>query len=137
MLYLLFAIFVIGYLGIVLEHNIDIDKSASALLTGALCWVVVTVIMHDPDHVNEELYHHLSEIASILFFLMGAMTIVELIDTYDGFDIITDRITTNSQTLSLGQTLVYIALCLSEIINEPPTEEMFYINFLNFIIFLY
>lgn len=120
MLYLLIAIFIIGYLGIVLEHNIDIDKSASALLTGALCWVMVTVISHDPDHVNEELYHHLSEIASILFFLMGAMTIVELIDTYDGFDIITDRITTNSQTKLLW-IICILTFFLSAILDNLTT----------------
>ncbi len=141
MLYLLIAIFVIGYLGIVLEHNIDIDKSASALLTGAICWVIVTVIMHDPEHVNEELYHHLSEIASILFFLMGAMTIVELIDTYDGFDIITDRITTNSQTKllwiiciltfflsaildNLTTTIVMVTL-IKKIVSDTKTRLMF------------
>lgn len=141
MLYLLIAIFIIGYLGIVLEHNIDIDKSASALLTGAICWVIVTVISHDPDHVNEELYHHLSEIASILFFLMGAMTIVELIDTYDGFDIITDRITTDSQTKllwiiciltfflsaildNLTTTIVMVTL-IKKIVSDTKTRLMF------------
>lgn len=98
---LLVAIFVLGYLGIVLEHNISIDKSSSALLTGALCWTVVAFISHNPEHLNEELLHHLSEIASILFFLMGAMTIVELIDTYDGFDIITRKISTRSITMLL------------------------------------
>ena len=95
---LLILVFVIGYLGIVLEHNISIDKSSSALLTGALCWTVVALTTHDSELMNEELLHHLSEIASILFFLMGAMTIVELIDTYDGFDIVTDKITTRSQS---------------------------------------
>jgi Na+/H+ antiporter NhaD/arsenite permease-like protein len=120
MLYVLIAIFVIGYLGIVLEHNINIDKSASALLTGALCWVIVTIILQDPEFVNEELYHHLSEIASILFFLMGAMTIVELVDTYDGFDIITDRITTNSQTKLLW-IICILTFFLSAILDNLTT----------------
>lgn len=120
MLYILIAIFVIGYIFIVLEHNIDIDKSASALLTGALCWVVVTVISNDSELVNEELAHHLSEIASILFFLMGAMTIVELVDTYDGFDIITDLIKTNSQTKLLW-IICILTFFLSSILDNLTT----------------
>lgn len=117
---LLVAVFVIGYLGIVLEHTISIDKSSSALLTGALCWTLVTFMLHDSAHVNEELYHHTSEIASILFFLMGAMTIVELIDTYDGFDIITNRITTRDQ-VKLLWIISMLAFFLSAILDNLTT----------------
>ncbi|MGR3810757.1 sodium:proton antiporter NhaD [Jiulongibacter sp. NS-SX5] len=120
MVALLVLVFVVGYLGIVLEHNISIDKSSSALLTGALCWTVVAFMSHDPDHMNEELLHHLSEIASILFFLMGAMTIVELIDTYDGFDIITDRITTRSQTKLLW-IICILTFFLSALLDNLTT----------------
>jgi len=117
---LLILVFVIGYVGIVLEHNISIDKSSSALLTGALCWTVVAFTTHDPVHMNEELMHHLSDIASILFFLMGAMTIVELIDTYEGFDIITDRITTRSQT-KLIWIICILTFFLSAILDNLTT----------------
>lgn len=117
---LLVAIFIIGYLGIVLEHNISIDKSSSALLTGALCWTVVTFILHDTNHVTEELYHHTSEIAGILFFLMGAMTIVELIDTYDGFDIITDKITTRDQ-VKLLWIISILSFFLSALLDNLTT----------------
>ncbi|MFN3589159.1 MAG: sodium:proton antiporter NhaD [Spirosomataceae bacterium] len=117
---LLVAIFIIGYLGIVLEHNISIDKSSSALLTGALCWTVVTFILHDSGHVNEELYHHTSEIAGILFFLMGAMTIVELIDTYDGFDIITEKITTRDQ-VKLLWIISILTFFLSALLDNLTT----------------
>ncbi|MCR9064667.1 MAG: sodium:proton antiporter NhaD [Cytophagales bacterium] len=120
MVVLLILVFVIGYLGIVLEHNISIDKSSSALLTGALCWTVVAFTTHDVDHMNEELLHHLSEIASILFFLMGAMTIVELIDTYDGFDIITDRITTRSQSKLLW-IICILTFFLSALLDNLTT----------------
>lgn len=120
MVTLLVLVFVIGYLGIVLEHNVSIDKSSSALLTGALCWTVVAFMSHDPEHMNEELLHHLSEIASILFFLMGAMTIVELIDTYDGFDIITDRITTRSQ-VKLLWIICILTFFLSAILDNLTT----------------
>jgi Na+/H+ antiporter NhaD/arsenite permease-like protein len=117
---LLIIIFVVGYLGIVLEHNISIDKSSSALLAGSLCWTVVAFISHDPEHMNEELLHHLSEIASILFFLMGAMTIVELIDTYDGFDIITDKISTRSQTKLLW-IICILTFFLSAVLDNLTT----------------
>ena len=90
MIALLVIVFILGYLAIVLEHNISIDKSSSALLTGVVCWTIVSIISPNMHETTESLMHHVSEIASILFFLMGAMTIVELIDTYDGFDIITD-----------------------------------------------
>jgi NhaD family Na+/H+ antiporter len=117
---LLILVFVIGYVGIVLEHNISIDKSSSALLTGALCWTVVAFTSHDAVHMNEELMHHLSDIASILFFLMGAMTIVELIDTYEGFDIITDRITTRSQ-VKLVWIICILTFFLSAILDNLTT----------------
>ncbi len=120
MVILLIAIFILGYLGIVLEHNISIDKSSSALLTGALCWTVVAFTSNDHELVNEELLHHLSDISSILFFLMGAMTIVELIDTYDGFDIITDRITTRSQTKLLWIVSI-LTFFLSAILDNLTT----------------
>ncbi len=120
MVTLLVAIFVIGYLGIVLEHNISIDKSSSALLTGALCWSIVALFANDHEHVNHQLMEHLSEIASILFFLMGAMTIVELIDTYDGFDIITDKITTRSQTKLLW-IICILTFFLSAILDNLTT----------------
>ena len=117
---LLVAVFVFGYLGIVLEHTISIDKSSSALLTGALCWTLVTFMMHDSGHVNEELYHHTSEIAGILFFLMGAMTIVELIDTYDGFDIITHQIKTRDQ-VKLLWIISVLTFFLSAILDNLTT----------------
>ncbi|UBM60901.1 sodium:proton antiporter NhaD [Marinilongibacter aquaticus] len=120
MIALLVLVFVVGYLGIVLEHNISIDKSSSALLTGALCWTVVAFGTDDPEFMNEELLHHLSETASILFFLMGAMTIVELIDTYDGFDIITDRITTRSQTKLLW-IICLLTFFLSALLDNLTT----------------
>jgi Na+/H+ antiporter NhaD/arsenite permease-like protein len=117
---LLVLIFLLGYLGIVLEHNISIDKSASALLAGSLCWTVVAFVMKDTHLMNEELLHHLSEIASILFFLMGAMTIVELIDTYEGFDIITDKITTKSQ-IKLLWIICTLTFFLSAILDNLTT----------------
>jgi len=91
------ALFIIGYLCITLEHPLKVNKTATALLTGVVCWTVYAVSSHvSITLIDEDLAHHLSEIAGILFFLMGAMTIVELIDAYQGFNIITDRIHTKN-----------------------------------------
>src|SRR4051812_36260031 len=90
---LIIIIFLLGYLAIALEHAININKAASALVTGVLCWTVYILFSEDPNNVAEQLNIHLGELAGILFFLLGAMTIVELIDAYNGFDLITARIT--------------------------------------------
>lgn len=91
------VIFILGYLAIALEHPIKIDKAASALITGVLVWTFFVFSGADAHFIEEELLHHLSEISSILFFLLGAMTIVELIDAHEGFSIITDKIVTRKK----------------------------------------
>ena len=155
------AIFVLGYTMIALEHNIHIDKAASALLTGALVWTLfvlgadtvlgidlsmsVDQILGDTSgsyknfqnwvlesqvqgkavtaeqtanaaethnvvthYVVHGLKHHLIEIGEILFFLIGAMTIVELIDAHEGFAVITDKIKTTKKS-----TLLWIICILT------------------------
>ena len=102
---LLAVIFCAGYLGIILEHPLNINKAATALITGVLCWVCLSVAPQlytvagptGTEHLlNEHLNIHLIEAAQILFFLLGAMTVVELVDAHQGFAILTSRITTNS-----------------------------------------
>jgi len=97
MLTLMIVIFVLGYLAIALEHPLKIDKAGSALITGVLVWTFYVMTGVDHAFIEKELFHHLSEISSILFFLMGAMTIVELIDAHEGFSIITDKIKTKKR----------------------------------------
>ncbi|MFZ1694013.1 MAG: sodium:proton antiporter NhaD [Flavobacteriales bacterium] len=102
------VVFVVGYLAIALEHPIRINKAASAILTGAVVWAILMLgreaIFHgDAAHADHEglvghLLEHLGDIGSILFFLMGAMTIVELVDVHEGFRVITDRITSTKKT---------------------------------------
>lgn len=92
----LVLVFVIGYLAITLEHPLKLNKAATALLTGVICWTVYA-FSGTRTGENTELLYHTSEIAGILFFLLGAMTIVELIDAHDGFDLITSRISTVSR----------------------------------------
>ncbi|HET9746254.1 MAG TPA: sodium:proton antiporter NhaD [Chitinophagaceae bacterium] len=90
-------VFIAGYLAIAFEHPLRINKAASALLTGVICWTIYALLGNDRELISEELAHHLSQIAGILFFLLGAMVIVELIDAHDGFEVITQRITTTSK----------------------------------------
>ncbi len=109
---LIIGVFVIGYLAITLEHNLKLDKLIPALVMMSVCWAVVSLgidsfstwfdssnhslvdgfgaLMHDEKvHLVEEtLLHHLGKTAEILVFLLGAMTIVEIIDYFDGFSTI-------------------------------------------------
>lgn len=94
---LIIAIFVLGYLGIAFEHSLRINKAATALVTGILCWTVFILYTEAKEPVVESLTLHLGELSQILFFLLGAMTVVELIDAHDGFEIITKRITTTNK----------------------------------------
>ena len=98
---LMIIVFFLGYMAIALEHSIKVDKAASALIIGGLGWALYAFSGVDAHHINEHLSHHLVDIAEILFFLLGAMTIVELIDAHEGFSIITDKITTNKRVALL------------------------------------
>lgn len=89
---LLIVVFILGYTAIALEHPLQLNKAASALLTAVICWIIYLVSSDSAHKANEHLSNHLGDISSILFFLLGAMTIVEIIDTHHGFDIITRKI---------------------------------------------
>jgi Na+/H+ antiporter NhaD/arsenite permease-like protein len=117
---IIIVIFVIGYIAIATEHSIKINKSASALLTGVLCWTVYILYTPDKHIVTEELVHHLGELSGILFFLMGAMTIVELIDAHDGFNIITSRIN-QSDKRKLLWIIGFITFFLSAVLDNLTT----------------
>jgi len=92
MLAMLVAIFVIAYAAIALEHPIKINKSASALIAAGLLWTVYAVLSGDSHQVAHQLNESLASTAQIVFFLMGAMTIVEVVDAHSGFEVITSRI---------------------------------------------
>ena len=117
---LMIIVFVIGYLAIVFEHPLRINKTASALITGVLCWVVYIFSAGDHNVVDNQLTAHLGEIAGILFFLLSAMAIVELIDAHDGFDVITARITTTSEKKLLW-IIGFLAFFLSAILDNLTT----------------
>lgn len=101
----LVTIFIIGYACIALEHPLKINKTATALLLGVLTWAVYNAfnlasgvdIETYRQFVSEKLIENLGETAEIVFFLLGAMTIVTLIEDYQGFSIITDKIKTTDK----------------------------------------
>jgi Na+/H+ antiporter NhaD/arsenite permease-like protein len=117
---LIVAIFVIGYAAIAAEHPIKVNKAASALLTGVLTWTVYILFTSDKHHVAEELTHHLGELSGILFFLLGAMTIVELIDAHNGFEIITNKITQTNKR-KLIWIVSFITFFLSAVLDNLTT----------------
>ncbi len=122
--------FVLGYLCIALEHPLRINKAATALVTGVLVWIMLMLGQHEllgaaeaahgHEGVVESLMHHLGDIASILFFLMGAMTIVELVDAHEGFRVITDRIT-GTNKVTLMWVLSIITFFLSAALDNMTT----------------
>jgi len=85
-----------------------------------LCWVVYIMSGTNHEIVSEELYEHLGQISGILFFLLGAMTIVELIDAHDGFDVITTKIKTSDQ-LKLLWIISIITFFLSAVLDNLTT----------------
>lgn len=118
--FIITVIFVLGFLAIAMEHSIKINKASSALVTGVLCWTIYIINAGDHHLVTHELMEHVSEIASILFFLLGAMTIVELIDAHDGFEIILEKI----HTLNKRKLLWIISLLsffLSAVLDNLTT----------------
>ncbi|MBK9213191.1 MAG: sodium:proton antiporter NhaD [Saprospiraceae bacterium] len=112
--------FILGYIAITLEHTIKINKAASALFTGVLCWTIYILGQPDKALVSHQLMEQLGEISGILFFLLGAMTIVELIDAHDGFEVITDRIKTKN-TVKLLWIIAIITFFLSSLLDNLTT----------------
>lgn len=147
------AAFVLGYLAIAFEHPLKVNKTASALLTGVICWTLFMVSspaesLLNSEHfagflnglkrelgekfsvltqselyrefVTAELSHYLAKISEILFFLMGAMTIVELVDAHQGFRFITERIKTKNPKTLLW-IICWVTFFLSAILDNLTT----------------
>ena len=144
MLTALVVLFFIGYLGIALEHPLRVDKTATALMLGMLLWVIYALgaeyivplidgeslqayIQAHPTLANESLHHQalsyvtdvkivetLGDVTQTLFFLIGAMTIVELVDVHGGFTVITSHITTRNKGVLMwvicGVTFLFSAV---------------------------
>lgn len=129
MVTLLLVIFVIGYAAITLEHSIKINKTATALITAVLCWTLIVLNADNKEVVVESLTHHLSAISEIVFFLLGAMTIVELIDAHDGFQNISEAIKTTNKT-KLIWLIAIITFFLSAVLDNL-TSTIVMISILN------
>jgi Na+/H+ antiporter NhaD/arsenite permease-like protein len=150
---IIIIVFVIGYTAIALEHPFKVNKTASALLAGVICWTLFVIAEPSTritdgesykhflevlkvemgakfdalsnteiyrEFVMFELSEHLSGIAQILFFLMGAMTIVELIDAHHGFRFITDRIQTKNPKTLLW-IICWVTFFLSAVLDNLTT----------------
>lgn len=114
------SIFVLGYIAIATEHKLKVNKAAIALVTGVLVWTVYILYSSDKELVGEQLTHHLGELSGILFFLLGAMTIVELVDAHDGFEIITTRIKETDQRKLLW-IVGFITFFMSAVLDNLTT----------------
>ena len=143
------VVFILGYLAIALEHPLHVDKAIPALAIGTLLWVLYifgaydiftaglseawnSYIQNGEAHgeasvqtmrhfiVDKEIIHHLGEISEILFFLLGAMTIVEVIDKHDGFKIITDKIKT-TRKVKLLWILSFLTFFMSAALDNLTT----------------
>lgn len=140
MVSLLIVVFVVGYLTITLEHSLKLDKTVPALLMASLMWALLSVgfnsgwfsVVNDlgevfnvnsgdvefqHDGFHNILVHHLSKTAEILVFLIGAMTIVELVDLHRGFEVLKDMVTTHSK-VKLLWIIGVLAFVLSAIIDN-------------------
>lgn len=148
---LMVVVFILGYTAIALEHNIKVNKTASALFLGVALWVLLMldaggILSRDiggrfseflnshPDLaslsqweqyvkyiVDNQILEFLSEIAEILFFLMGAMTIVEIVDQHGGFKIITNRIKTRNK-VKLLWIISFVTFFLSSVLDNLTTS---------------
>ncbi len=113
---IIISVFILGYILITLEHVISIDKASIALVTGVICWAFIALGVNLPD-LKGELLEHVGHISEILLFLLGAMTIVELVDIHQGFRIITDRIKTTHR-LKLLWILSVVAFFFSAVLDN-------------------
>ena len=129
MIIAIIVVFILGYMAIALEHPLKVDKTASALFLGMLLWTMyaVGVLLGDifPDRnmdlLNGSIIEHMGDISEILFFLIGAMTIVELIDVHGGFSVITERITTRKKRKLLW-LLCFVTFFMSAVLDNLTTS---------------
>lgn len=120
MLIALAIVFVLAYAAIAFEHPLGINKSASALIGAGLLWTFYATAMHEPEMVNHQLEESVASTAQIVFFLIGAMTIVEVIDAHNGFEVITALIRTRSQ-ITLIWLIGFVTFFLSAILDNLTT----------------
>jgi NhaD family Na+/H+ antiporter len=118
---LILIIFVLGYAAIILEHSIKVNKSAVALFIAVVCWAFYFLSSRQPLQEDlQKFSEHLANVAQIIFFLMGAMALVELIDSHRGFKIVTDLIQTRSR-LKMLWIIAPVSFFLSSVLDNLTT----------------
>lgn len=120
MLSTIVIVFILAYAAIALEHPLKVNKSASALIGAGLLWTIYALSMNDTQLVSTQLGESLMGTAQIVFFLMGAMTIVEVVDAHNGFEVITSRIKT-ARLSSLMWLVGFVTFFLSAILDNLTT----------------
>ena len=120
MLSALISVFIITYLAIAFEHPLKLNKSASALLGAGVLWTLLALGSDDAHLVGKQLDNTLVSTAQIVFFLIGAMTIVEVVDAHQGFEVVTSRIRTSSLT-TLIWLISWVTFFLSAILDNLTT----------------
>jgi Na+/H+ antiporter NhaD/arsenite permease-like protein len=120
MLIALSVVFILAYAAIALEHPININKSASALVGAGVLWTIYALNMANHELVGHQLNETAAATAQIVFFLIGAMTIVEVIDAHNGFEVITSRIKT-TRLSSLMWLVGTVTFFLSAILDNLTT----------------
>jgi len=120
MLTAIVIIFVVAYAAIALEHPLKVNKSASALIGAGLLWTIYAMSTGDHHLVSEQLGESLMSTAQIVFFLMGAMTIVEVVDAHNGFEVITSRIKTTKLS-TLMWLIGFVTFFLSAVLDNLTT----------------
>jgi Na+/H+ antiporter NhaD/arsenite permease-like protein len=125
---IIIAVFVFGYACIALEHGTKINKAPVALLMCAICWTLVTIgvnsgsiLLPHGEPITERMLHHLSETCEIIVFLMGAMTIVEIVDANGGFNFVRYRLQTTSKR-KLMWRMAWMTFFLSAVLDNLTTS---------------
>lgn len=120
-LFWLSAAFIVGYITIAFEHGARVNKAATAILMSIICWSIIFVCAPGQDaHLLGELHNHFEQVAEIVIFLLGAMAIVELVDSHKGFAIITDVIATRNRRKLLF-IISLITFFLSAVLDNLTT----------------
>ena len=116
------GIFTLGYLGIIFEEVLEFNKAGVALLMSTGLWITYADFFQNPlgkatENVVEQLSHQLAEVSDICFFLLAASAIVEVVDGYQGFQVVTNKIQTTSKK-ELFWTIGFLTFFLSSILNN-------------------
>lgn len=112
------AVFVLGYAGIAFEHTLGVNKAAFAVGTAAALWAILLGNTGDAHHALEALTEHLADTSQIIFFLLGAMTLVEVIDAHGAFRVVTDQIRTRNKRkllLAIGLLTFFMSSVLDNL----------------------